>query len=325
MEKKKTDNAQKKSPVVHFPSTYSVITASRILEHFSVALPLHRLKGQILHFEAFFHKLMFLPAKRLQFGITNSQCRDIQAYAQQKMISYLYSGEATKKEEEPGHQMRESIESKRQTLIETGKSLETWEEAQKNLTETIYSGLDEKVKAWRETVNQVTTEAISLLEGASFSLPDGFFDRLYTELDTLSASVKLHPETLTHLKLKAPLGIVVKAVVFLLSSNDKLAVDRSKFKSVKVSLTDLDKKLILILDDLGGFNKEGEAQIKQSQEAINELMTTFKAQARDISRILHDYYSKYGDSVLHTENAEQALIQGVDESVADNYTALVSH
>lgn len=305
-------------------TTYGLITAGRILEQFQVTLSPRLLGGQVKDNHAFFHKLMRLPAISLQYKITNSQCRDIQAYAQQKLISYLYSPEAGKKEEEPGHELRQTIENKRQALVATGKELTQWEEQQESMLETVYTGLNEKAEGWYKTVAKVTKEAVGILNGKEIPLGPDFEVQLQELLLTMGSTVRLKEATTKKLKLKTPYGIVEKSVLALLCAKDPEAIDKGTYRYVQSDLLKLDDKLRLLLDDLGGFNQENEQGLLNQQEQIQALTDRIQQAARDISKTMHNYYQRYGESSLHTDTADQALEQGVDPTVAADYVSLTS-
>lgn len=308
---------------VSFPSTYSVLTAERILEKFDVTLSKHSLKSQVFHKDTFYHKLMYLPARQLNTTVHYEQCRDIQAYAQQKLIHYLFSGETAKDDKQPGAEFRQDIESKRVRLVDMGKDLTAWNEKQVTFTETFYSALNEKIKAWHETVKGVTQETVSLLSEVSVQTDKAFSETLNKLLLDHAAGIRVPDELKQHFKLKDPIGIVEKAVLSLLARDkDNSPLDKQKMKKLKPPFDGLDKKLKLIIDDVGGINASESAQIESAQEYIVGVTKQFAQQASLITHVLHEYFQRYGKEDMKVDNNEAAFQQGVDEDVAADYSAL---
>ncbi len=310
-----------KEPV--FASTYSLITAERILDRLEIEIPQSRLKGQILDKNAFYHRLMYLPARRLQTGITNQQCRDVQAYAQQKLIHYLFSGETARSEEEDGHDMRQSIEENRLSLVSMGDELTAWEEQDKSLEAANYDALTEKVNAWRETVMQVCNEAQGHLEQQGVDIDEDFFDKFYIHIDDLAAGIKIKEDVARLLKLGDKVGIVMRVVVHLLVKDiEHPGLTKKQCKELKDPFLALDSALIMILDDLGGFNQEQDQALKNSQEQLEYLMQRFEAHAILVARQLFDYYLAYGLDKEAKVTGEEAVRYGIDDIVYDQYTML---
>lgn len=323
--KQEGTNTQTVSKTSHmsFPSTYSVLTAERLLEQFNVKLTSKRIKQQVFHTDTFYHKLMFLPARAINLNVHYEQCRDFQAYAQQKLIHYLFSGETSKSEEEPGNQMRDDIENKRLKLIEMGKEMAEWEHKEASFKQTFYSSLEERLKAWHETVKAVSKEAALLLKNESVALKPGFTDALYPVLLDYGAGIRIPDALKSELKLKDPIGIVEKSVISLLCGDkDQTVLDKAKMKKLKAPFSALDKKLLLIIDDLGGMNASENAKIEAMKEEIQGMTKQFANDAALISRTIHEYFQRYGENDLKVDTDQKAFHQGVDQEVADDYNAL---
>lgn len=318
------DEKKEKAPVqISFPSTYSVLTAERILERYEINLPKTRVKSQIFHRDTFYHKLMYLPAKQLNMDVHYEQCRDIQAYAQQKLIHYLFSGETGKDNKEPGLEFREDIENKRLKLVNMGKDLVKWRDGQEKFSQTFSHSLEEKIKAWHETVKAVTQETVRLLEQASVTTDKAFSEELSPILRDHAAGFRVPDELKSHFRLKDPIGIVETAVLSLLARDkDKTPLDKSKMKTLKTPFQALDKKLKLIIDDVGGMNASEGAQIDAAKDHIVGVTKQFATEASGITHVLHQYYQRYGKDDMKVETNEAALQQGVDEDVANDYSAL---
>jgi gas vesicle protein len=322
-EEKAKMEEQAKTVKMSFPSTYSVITAARILDKFDIKLPQHRVKNQVFHPDTFYHKLMFLPARQINTAISYEQCRDFQAYAQQKLIHYLFSGETAKSDKKPGADFRDSIEKQRVHLVEMGKDLEGWHEKHTSFIETSQSTLEEKVKAWHETVQQVASEASDLLAAQSVTIEKGFSEALFPLLLDHAAGIRVPSALSEALKLKDPIGIVEKAVVCLLAKDkDNTPLTKSIMKALKTPFSALDQKLKLIIDDVGGVNAQEGAGIEASDAEIEKFTKAFSEQAGKISRNLHEYYQRYGESNLKVDTDQKAFEQGVDKYVAEDYDSL---
>ena len=153
--------------IYRLPSTYSIVTAERLLMKLGIPLNQHIVSKQIQEPHAYYHALLYVPAKRLNISVDIERCRDIQAYGQQKLIHYLFSGEAAKEETEGGQSLRNAIESDRQQLVEMGKDFQEWEDNTVAQTEQAYNELRERAQAWHRTIEEVVLELKSILSSAS--------------------------------------------------------------------------------------------------------------------------------------------------------------
>ena len=169
-QQKKIDDA-----VYRLPSSFALITGERLLAKMGVSLSQPEISMQIQTPKSYYHALMYLPAKRTQVRSAIERCRDIQAYGQQKLIHYLFSGEASKEDDESGHETRDAIENARQKMVVMGKNFVVWEEGCLETTDSIFDQLKERAQAWQRTIELLVSDLQKCLVGQGINVDKVFY------------------------------------------------------------------------------------------------------------------------------------------------------
>ncbi len=305
------------------PSTYSLITAERLLAKFGVSLPQGSISKQIENPSTFYHALMYLPAKRLNINSHIERCRDIQAFGQQKLIHYLFSGEASKPETEPGQNARGVIEQNRQKMVSLGKEFVSWEEGCIERNQVLTENLQDKVLAWQRTVSEVVNDLINFLYENAIEVEQDFADQSFINFLEFSAKLELSVEQIKNYGCAQPTGIVERTVICLVSDSalaDKLTL--TSIKNMRAEFKVLDDKLNADYDELNGVNQNGKVAVESDIEFIDELSNKLEEHVIYLSKKLFDYYTEYSSDNSLKVDAGDALELGVDPIVADDYKAL---
>lgn len=137
-------------------STYTVITAERILERFNIRLSQNELRIVLSKKNSFYYHLLSIPLKNIFNGIILQQAEDYQVYAQKLFIDYLLSGETNKEENAPGGIAREELEAKRKILMEIGSQLHKQELAQARLINSSQNSLIKYASSWQKGWGKAT-------------------------------------------------------------------------------------------------------------------------------------------------------------------------
>jgi hypothetical protein len=323
IEAEQAKRAAYEKAVFRLPSTYSLVTAERLLAKLGVLLSQDIISLQIQRPKSYYHALMYVPAKRINIAVLTDRCRDIQSYGQQKLIHYLFSGEASKPETEPGQSMRENLEEDRQIIVEMAKKFNDWEEAATERSTHVFNELQERALAWMRTVEMVAQEATEYLAGLNIIIDEGFSNSLKYHLAESSVKLKLSETLKTNLKLPEQVGMVEKSVICLAESFNKLDFfDKSSLKSMRPTFEALDKKLQSDFDSLTGFNQEGNQQALMDEEMITQMTQQFEDKIAKVAKNLFNYYKEYATSQDLRVSAQEAFDLGVDATVADDYRAL---
>ena len=90
-------------------STYSVITAERVLGLLNIHLDSNEISQAVKNPINIYYLLLRVPIKNIFNGIILTQAQDYQVYAQKLFIDYLLSNETAKSEESQGFNTRESL------------------------------------------------------------------------------------------------------------------------------------------------------------------------------------------------------------------------
>ncbi len=118
-------------------STYSILTAERILDRFNIRLKHEELVSVMHNQDSVYFQLLIVPFKNIINGIILQQAYDYQVYAQKLFIDYLVSGEGNTDEEadaeKPGANIREDLEFQRQNLVNLAEQFEKDSFAHKTL------------------------------------------------------------------------------------------------------------------------------------------------------------------------------------------------
>lgn len=309
--------------VYQLPSTYGVVTAERLLAKLGVVISQASTTELIQQPQAYLHALLYAPAKRMMIDVDTERCRDIQAYGQQKLIHYLFSGEASKPEEEAGQSMRETIEQNRLHMVEMGKTLTEWREQNETHTKSVFDELTERAAAWLRTVEEVMACLLPMLQEQSLLLEGALYEDFKLNLQESSALVSIDEQTQQALTLPEKLGPIEKALVGAFAKHQQLeTLTASLLQTMRPQFQELDKKLLSHFDDLTGFNQAQSERYLKDSKFINDMAEKFENHISKIVRALFEYYKEYASDAELKVDVDQAFEQGVDESVADDYRAL---
>jgi hypothetical protein len=306
------------------PSSYGLVTADRLLARLGISLSPTQIAEQIQVPETYFHGLMFIPAKRLTIRGEIERCRDIQAYGQQKLIHYLFSGEASKEESEPGQTVREDIESKRQYLVDMGERFTEWEKGCADRTTKIFDELKERTLAWRRTVDMVIDDLKLCLSNNGVEGDEDFYSTLHEHVLECSARLTLSEEQCHLYKVPAEYnGIIEKTVICVVE--EKLisnTLNAALINKMRQKFEELDALLKSDCDSLRGFNQSEKQRILEDNNYLADMAENLESHVVAVSQKIFKYYQEYSSDQSLKVDAGDALTQGVDESVADDYKAL---
>lgn len=309
--------------IYRLPSTYSLVTAERLLIKLGISAEQSVVSSQIQHPEAYYHALLYLPAKRLGIAAQTERCRDIQAYGQQKLIHYLFSGEASKGEEEAGHTIREGIELDRQTMVNMGQDFSTWEEGSTARNQQVYDELQERAVAWHRTISEVVKQLMVCLQNESIKGTTKLKQQFIEQLLESSTRLKLTEAQMSKYRCPETVGVVEKTVICLVEKTTEAEkLSKASLKKMRPTFMELDKKMQTDFDTLTGFNKEGSQQVKLDEQFLEDMTKRFENHIVNFSKKLFSYFKEYASDSSLRVDVEAALEQGVDEAVADDYRAL---
>lgn len=321
--KKKANFKALEAAVLRLPTTFGLVTAERLLAKMGVGLSQDQISMQIQNSKAFYHALMYLPAKRTKVQGGIERCRDIQAYGQQKLIHYLFSGEASKEETENGQEVREEIEASRQRMVEMGKTFVAWEEDCEEKTKGVFSEFKERAKAWKQTVTLVITDLKKCLKTQRITVDKGCYKAFKEHFLECCARLSLTKEQ--EELYKAPRGITkVETAVICIFEEKGFAdqINSDKLKAMRKEFKRLDKLIQDEFDGLNAYNVEQKPIVDGDLDQMDQYFSSFEKEVVYISQTLFKYFNEYAsDSELKVDVSE-ALEFGVDEAVADDYRAL---
>lgn len=144
-------------------STYSILTAERILERFQVNLSREKLLQTLKDPESPYHHLLAVPLKNIFNGIIMKQVYDYQVYAQKLFIDYKLATTAPAEDsEQPTQAPDKEINIKYKELMHLN---DIFEEKQH-----LHQQLIAKSQAWliqqtRETMLEVNAETSVIIKG----------------------------------------------------------------------------------------------------------------------------------------------------------------
>lgn len=309
--------------ISRLPSTYSLVTAGRLLAGFGVFLSQASIAKQIAKVDTFYHALMFLPANHLVIKVGIERCRDIQAFGQQKLIHYLFSGEASKLDDESGQNARELIEKNRLKMVDISNDFSSWEEGYIEREKKVFDVLQERVLAWKHTVSEVVNDLINCLDTNLIEIEQDFADQVFINVLESSINIELTKQQFKEYKCPNQLGIIEKTVIYLLDSGSNAdLLNASTLKKMRPEFKVLDNKLKSDFDELGGINSECKTQIEAEIKTIDEFSEILEEDVIQISKNLFDYYNEYSSDSTLKVDAGDAIELGVDPTVADDYKAL---
>lgn len=309
--------------VHRLPSTFALVTAQRLLARLGVSLKQESISAQIQQPQTYYHALLYAPAKRTAIQGYVERCRDIQAYGQQKLIHYLFSGEASKQDDETGHEMREQIESFRLHMVDMGKDFIDWEENCSERSENVFNELKERSLAWHRTVKAVLIDLLKTLSGQESITINNKFDRVaYAFLLESSAKIVLSKQQEKQYMTLEKVGIIEKTVIYLAEKSFLNGLNAESLIKMRDDFLLLDARLQAEYDSLTGFNATAREEAKSDIKTMDDFTEGFEKAIVKISQSLFKYYKEYAtDKALKVESGE-AFEFGVDEAVADDYRAL---
>lgn len=118
------DNALQEQELLDLSSTYSILTADRILARWGLKLTQDELSRVVKNQKSVYFQLLLVPFNNIINGIILQQTYDYQVYAQKLFIDYLVSGSGNDNEEAPGATVRADLEQSRQKLMELSELFE---------------------------------------------------------------------------------------------------------------------------------------------------------------------------------------------------------
>lgn len=118
------DNGLIENDLLDLTSTYSILTADRILDRFGLHLDHAELSKVVKNPKSVYFQLLLVPYSNIINGIILQQAYDYQVYAQKIYVDYLVSGSGNDNEESPGASLRANLEQNRLKLVEMNELFE---------------------------------------------------------------------------------------------------------------------------------------------------------------------------------------------------------
>jgi hypothetical protein len=321
--KKRAKFKAQEEEVLRLPTTFGLVTAERLLAKIGVSLSQAEISMQIQNPKTFYHALLYLPAKRTKLRGGIERCRDIQAYGQQKLIHYLFSGEASKEETENGQEVREEIEASRQRMVEMGKTFLVWEEDCLEKTTAISDDFKERAKAWTRTVILVVNDLKKCFKQHGITVDKACYKSIIAHLSECCARLSITKEQ--ERVYKAPIGMTRVELAVICELDEKgfsELLSAEKLKLMRDEFKRLDALLQAEYDGLNGFNNEQKSFMDSDLKQIDAFFGDFEKEVIHIAQILFKYFNEYASDADLKVDISEALEFGVDEAVADDYRAL---
>lgn len=118
------DNGLIENDLQALSSTYSTLTAERILAGYGIHLSQDELSKIVKNPNSIYFQLLVVPFSNIINGIILQQAYDYQVYLQKIFIDYLVSGSGNDNAETPGASLRADLEQNRLKLVEMGTLFE---------------------------------------------------------------------------------------------------------------------------------------------------------------------------------------------------------
>jgi hypothetical protein len=144
-------------------STYSVITAQRLLESYQITLPHDELLYALKTPHSFYYRLMKVPLRNVFNGIILQQVCDYQLYAQKLFIDYLLSGESGKNETAPGDTIRAALDVEHTKLTVLNQQCHQLELTQEELISKSQVTLIAQASNWKTVLTGIAGKLRSQL------------------------------------------------------------------------------------------------------------------------------------------------------------------
>jgi hypothetical protein len=188
------DDNQSKDDFDHWFSTYSLVTAERVLGYYQIILPQAELIVAIKSPVSFYRRLLVVPLRHVLNGIIFQQANDYHVYAQKLLIDYLLSGEGNKPPEAQGAHTRELLEEERQALVTIGEAFNHKQLEHDTLIAQSQMSFMTLAREWREQLESAINIAQAVLTNVDAkSVKKAFMQAfIYCELkegDTKSETV----------------------------------------------------------------------------------------------------------------------------------------
>lgn len=118
------DNEIQEQELLDLSSTYSILTADRILDRWGLKLTQDELAKVVKNPNSVYYQLLVVPFNNIINGIILQQTYDYQVYAQKLFVDYLISGSGNDNEESPGATVRADLEQSRLKLVSLSELFE---------------------------------------------------------------------------------------------------------------------------------------------------------------------------------------------------------
>src|SRR3989338_8473012 len=118
------ENGFEGNELMSLATTYSILTADRILERFGIRLDQDTLIKVVADSNSVYFAVLLVPYINVINGIILHQAYDYQVYAQKLFIDYLLSGSGNDNPEAQGSGTRAALEECRTKLIQLGESFD---------------------------------------------------------------------------------------------------------------------------------------------------------------------------------------------------------
>lgn len=117
----KMDKGFEGNELMSLATTYSILTADRILERFGIRLDQDTLIRVVGDSNSLYFAVLLVPYTNVINGIILQQAYDYQVYAQKLFIDYLVSGNGNDNPEAQGAGTRAALEEERVKLVHLGE------------------------------------------------------------------------------------------------------------------------------------------------------------------------------------------------------------
>lgn len=190
-------------PSQRWMATYTRLTAESYLKNLGIQLHPQVLLRQFHIKQSFYHELLRLNAADAYNNHLMQQCRDVQAYVQQKFINWVFSDKYTVQPEEPGYELRERLEEQRKQLVASSNALDETDNALENDRKASTAFCKEQIKAWRSLVDESTERLVNILKSIDIHVDEKQKKRLAARIDAGLDDKPLSEDIMKQLRLKA--------------------------------------------------------------------------------------------------------------------------
>lgn len=204
--------------IIPQPNTYRRLTAESILAYVDLHFSPDALDTQLAAQGSFYAKLVQIPARITMNSMLDEQCRNTQAYAQERLIEYILSGQEDKMVEGSDLSLKNELEAKRQQLIALGNQMTILERDHYQLMIDTYMFLEEQVKHWSENIETEVDKIWTLIQQCKPDISSDYKVRLSQLVKTQAAGVIIPDTVLKSLNIKQDTALTAteRAVLQLL-------------------------------------------------------------------------------------------------------------